>query len=350
MLDFFLSTLDVRRRINNVADQSDETKKPILDEIQNTFIKIQKELQNRFDETQKRLRMSANADNAWYDVWNDAYRLQRLMAIVEPPESLFLELTRITNQSVEEGIPAADRLKKSFDQATKDLMDSPAPLKIKAGTEINIRMLLLDALEQFQWSKQRKFLARPYQKQAARRTVAVGFFAFIMFILPYAYLYFSIHLTHAYPEQLHWPWLPGYSALFSGLFGAFFSRLIFLQTSVRSMSLGTIADARHWTTILLRGIVGMCGALIVYFFLQSGLITGSVFPDFGDLGIHSVNWTGTAQDHGDISHNGITWYIVLPDKALALLVVWSFLAGFSERLVPNILASTEKRLTDATQK
>jgi hypothetical protein len=35
-------------------------------------------------------------------------------------------------------------------------------------------MHLLDALEQFQASMQRKFLARPFQKQAARRTVAVG--------------------------------------------------------------------------------------------------------------------------------------------------------------------------------
>jgi hypothetical protein len=57
-------------------------------------------------------------------------------------------------------------------------------------------MLLLDALEQLQWSMHRKFLARPYQKQAARRTVAVGCFAFSMFILPYVFLYAEIHITH----------------------------------------------------------------------------------------------------------------------------------------------------------
>jgi hypothetical protein len=30
-----------------------------------------------------------------------------------------------------------------------------------------------------------------------------------------------------------------------------------------------------------------------------------------------------------------------PSKDLALLAIWSFLAGFSERLVPTILANTE---------
>jgi hypothetical protein len=46
----------------------------------------------------------------------------------------------------------------------------------------------------------------------------------------------------------------------------------------------------------------------------------------------------------------IPWQIILPSQHLSLLIVWCFLAGFSERLVPNILASTEKTLSDAAQK
>jgi len=39
---------------------------------------------------------------------------------------------------------------------------------------------------------------------------------------------------------------------------------------------------------------------------------------------------------------------VVPSKDLALLTVWCFLAGFSEILVPSILAGTERQLSETT--
>jgi hypothetical protein len=226
----------------------------------------------------------------------------------------------------------------------------PEQRKIKAGAEIDIRMHLLDALEQLHLYMQRKFLSRHLHKQTIDRMVFVGVFSLIMFILPYAYLYVDINLRQDYHKQLFWAWLPGYSAIFSGLFRTIFSQLIFLhQTCVKSLSLGKIADARRWATILFRGIVGMCGAVIVYFFLQSGIISGSVIPNFHKVGIDSFIWPGTMQGHSVSLEKPIMLCIVLPDRALALLVVWSFLAGFSERLVPHILTSTEKKLTAAPQ-
>ena len=38
---------------------------------------------------------------------------------------------------------------------------------------------------------------------------------------------------------------------------------------------------------------------------------------------------------------------MLDEKNLAILVVWMFLAGFSEKLVPNLLKRTEQRLKDS---
>ena len=35
----------------------------------------------------------------------------------------------------------------------------------------------------------------------------------------------------------------------------------------------------------------------------------------------------------------------MPNSAFALLIVWSFIAGYSQTLVPNLLLSTEGRMT-----
>ena len=84
----------------------------------------------------------------------------------------------------------------------------------------------------------------------------------------------------------------------------------------------------------------MCGALIVYFFLRSGIAAGALFPDFKDLRIEYI-----LVDVEKI--NAVPMSFVMPSSALALLTFWSFLAGFSERLVPGILSGTEQRLGDA---
>jgi len=39
--------------------------------------------------------------------------------------------------------------------------------------------------------------------------------------------------------------------------------------------------------------------------------------------------------------------MLFPSKDLALLIVWSFIAGFSEVLVPTILARTGEQLSSA---
>jgi hypothetical protein len=72
--------------------------------------------------------------------------------------------------------------------------------------------------------------------------------------------------------------------------------------------------------------------------LTRSVVSGPLFPDFSQIGVEDTrypNRSATESDGGNYLH------LVYPSKALVLLVVWSFLAGFSERLVPSILRDTE---------
>ncbi len=82
----------------------------------------------------------------------------------------------------------------------------------------------------------------------------------------------------------------------------------------------------------------MCGALVVYFVLKSGMVDGALFPKFDKLAMEWVR----------VPDGPVPMTFVVPSKDLALLTVWCFLAGLSEVLVPSILAGTERQLSEAS--
>jgi hypothetical protein len=131
-------------------------------------------------------------------------------------------------------------------------------------------------------------------------------------------------------------------AMASGLFGASFFMMVELQ---RRIAQGGVADVRDmWTVpmLLLRCIVGVGAASILYFFFRSGLLEGSLWPDLGALGFQPVArvMDGEGREIGYLNAGRK----IVPNTAFALLIVWSFIAGYSQTLVPNLLLSTEGRM------
>lgn len=123
-------------------------------------------------------------------------------------------------------------------------------------------------------------------------------------------------------------------ALVTGLLGSTFFMLIQLQERLAE---GSLTDARDmWTMpmIVLRCIVGVGAAAVLYFFFKSGLMDGSLWPKLHTQGFEVVKRTAGASTDP-------SFYV--PNRDLALLIVWSFIAGYSQTLVPNLLLSTEGR-------
>ena len=129
-------------------------------------------------------------------------------------------------------------------------------------------------------------------------------------------------------------------AMATGLLGASFFMMIQLQQRI---SEGTLADARDmWTTplLILRCIVGIGAASVLYFFFKSGLLEGNLWPDLSKLGFERVAPAAGSKEPNLLFSKTNK---VIPAEDFALLIVWSFIAGYSQTLVPNLLLQTEGR-------
>jgi hypothetical protein len=86
-----------------------------------------------------------------------------------------------------------------------------------------------------------------------------------------------------------------------------------------------------YVSLLISGALG----LIFYAFIASGLITGTFFPEFKNLtSVYEGNFVDFFKDVSPKTNNDIL-------KAM----IWCFIAGFSEKLVPNTIDKLAKKST-----
>jgi hypothetical protein len=130
------------------------------------------------------------------------------------------------------------------------------------------------------------------------------------------------------------------TAIFAGAMGG----LLSLQQRYQSASrdgdpIDSISQLMHnWPKVFLPAINGAIFAFVLYMLVRAGLLAGDVFPKF------------SSEDN----KNGLVLLDFLrqgrPEAAsdYAKLIVWSFIAGFAERFVPDTLSRfINKRETES---
>ncbi|MDP2241474.1 MAG: hypothetical protein Q8K18_15095 [Burkholderiales bacterium] len=123
----------------------------------------------------------------------------------------------------------------------------------------------------------------------------------------------------------------------AGALGALFSALTRLyslrQLPAALLLVGNADRKNNYLKVfcLVPPTVGMIGALFFYVLIASGIISSELFQDF-----HCNILKGCEGLGGLLSYSPIT------PTDYAKAIVWGFVAGFSERLVPDALARLEK--------
>ncbi len=253
--------------------------------------------------------LDASGEKNWQgevqESWRKCYELEQRMVAYYDAETLKAEWIRVRSYVKRKFPPERiDPVVQQFDELTAD----PEAL----------RAVLSRILNDVHWYYISREAFRVQSRCIRRRNGLLFCISVAVFLLSLllpesgADAYFSLVLTSAA----------------AGLWGACFSILVGMKKKLEEADPENLRVLFRWDNILARPIIGMGAALILFFVMQAGLLTGgSVIPDIGKLS------------------DPDTW-----DRAnFGLLVVWCFLAGFSEQFVPNLISTQESKLTAAPE-
>ena len=234
--------------------------------------------------------------------WTNAYAIEQLLI------HLFDEDTVISELQV--------RVREAKDALRPALAEYYAAEAAKTPLSAAERRALLSRLvNDLQWRYTVSEVKRGYTKEI---TLATG----QLFVLSLAVFAASVLLTLAFPSLKQFDLRLLVPAVLAGCWGAAFSMLSSLRDRLEASDLDALKVLRARWVLGSRVLIGAGAASVLYFFFVSGLVSGSAFPDL------------------KAATSSTDWQL----NTFALLVVWCFIAGFSERLIPGLLAKTEGRL------
>jgi FtsH-binding integral membrane protein len=172
--------------------------------------------------------------------------------------------------------------------------------------------------------KQRERAERLSARQAMMKDVSVRLLSVTLVILGATVALFMLPLLGLGRFPVSW------FCFGVGVIGGFVS----IQQRLKKLSDEDLAHLdSSWVHIIIPPFFGGIFALLFYVFVLSGILEGDMFPTF------VIPEFSSPPTSDDIEKLLLETYPA-SGQDFARLAIWSFLAGFSERLVPDILKRT----------
>jgi hypothetical protein len=276
--------------------------------------------------------------------WTNAYEIEQLPVHLFTDETLVTELYIRTLEARSVLRPELAILYNTQAREAESFLEGQAEDAPVTHVNEQRRTLLSRLVNDLQWRYIVNEATRRYSKLITSRTALLSVWALMVFT---ALIVFTIYV----------PWTFRYGDMrlllvagLAGAWGATFSMLTSLKGRLAASTFDDLKLMRSWALLVSRALIGAGAASILFFFLLSGLLGGTAFPTLiqEPAGVAAESRTPQAQtsqpvSRGETVANATDSSDNLPKRDLALLIVWCFLAGFSEQLIPGLLASTEAR-------
>ncbi|WP_133512175.1 hypothetical protein [Candidatus Thiosymbion oneisti] len=240
--------------------------------------------------------------------WQDAYEIEQQLVQLYDEPTLHVEIERRLLDA-EQLLPAP--VTDWYRKRAEALQEDPEGLAA----------LLSGLISDLQWRHTKNEARRAYTREITGRTETVYMLTFgLVFVLLMSQgLVFGDKVS---PDN---PWLLPFVAL-AGAFGAAFSMMTGLRKRLADSTFDDLKLNRCWWLILTRVLVGIGAGFILFFFVRSELVDGEIFPNLSP------------------ESDGSNY--LLDYKDFAKLFLGCFIAGFSEKLVPNLLSRTQQRSSE----